>query len=146
MRANIENQKQNPPNPLLHNSPLEGRTRNLFQGGIQNPNTKHSNTITLILDGINDPGNLGTIIRTADWYGISHIICSLDTVDCYNSKVLMATMGSFVRVHVEYRDLEEYLVSIIAKNEAIQVSDVSGHGLLHPKGTSNPSQRGATSQ
>jgi RNA methyltransferase, TrmH family len=74
---------------------------------------KQSN-LTLILDGINDPGNLGTIIRTADWYGISHIICSLDTVDCYNSKVLMATMGSFVRVHVEYRDLEEYLCSVIS--------------------------------
>jgi TrmH family RNA methyltransferase len=73
---------------------------------------QQKNWLTLILDGINDPGNLGTIIRTADWYGISRIICSLDTVDCYNPKVLMATMGSFTRVYVEYCDLEEYLVSV----------------------------------
>jgi RNA methyltransferase, TrmH family len=65
--------------------------------------------LIVILDHINDPGNLGTIIRTADWYGISQIICSTDTVDCYNPKVLMATMGSFTRVSVFYTDLEEYL-------------------------------------
>ncbi len=91
---------------------------------------QQKNWLTLILDGINDPGNLGTIIRTADWYGISCIICSLDTVDCYNPKVLMATMGSFTRVYVEYRDLESFLGSVIAKNEAIQISEVSEHGLL----------------
>lgn len=80
----------------------------------KNPTLQHSDNLTLILDGINDPGNLGTIIRIADWYGISRIICSLDTVDCYNPKVLMATMGSFTRVYVEYRDLEEYLCSVIS--------------------------------
>jgi TrmH family RNA methyltransferase len=80
--------------------------------------------LTLILDGINDPGNLGTIIRTADWYGISHIICSLDTVDCYNPKVLMATMGSFTRVHVEYREIEEYLSQL--KNQKIYGAYLDG--------------------
>lgn len=74
----------------------------------QYESSKKSDWLTLILDGINDPGNLGTIIRIADWYGVSHIIASMDTVDCYNPKVIMATMGSFTRVHVEYRDLEEY--------------------------------------
>ncbi len=64
--------------------------------------------LTLVLDGINDPGNLGTIIRTADWYGIKNIIASKDTVDYYNSKVIMASMGSFVRVNVFYEDLEEF--------------------------------------
>jgi TrmH family RNA methyltransferase len=50
------------------------------------------NELVIVLDSINDPGNLGTIIRIADWYGITHIIASTDTVDMYNSKVLMATM------------------------------------------------------
>ncbi len=70
------------------------------------------NELILILDSINDPGNLGTIIRIADWYGISQIVVSPDTVDVYNSKVLMATMGSFTRVSICYTDLEEYLVSV----------------------------------
>jgi TrmH family RNA methyltransferase len=65
--------------------------------------------IVLVLDGINDPGNLGTIIRTADWYGVKTIIASHNTVDIYNPKVIMATMGSFSRVQVHYRDLSEYL-------------------------------------
>ena len=73
---------------------------------------------TLVLDGINDPGNLGTIIRTADWYGITHIVCSLDTVDYYSTKVIMATMGSFTRVTVEYRDLEEYFLELLEKGGA----------------------------
>jgi TrmH family RNA methyltransferase len=57
------------------------------------------------LDGIQDPGNLGTIIRLADWFGIEQIICSEDTVDFYNPKVIQATMGSFTRVNVVYTDL-----------------------------------------
>jgi len=63
----------------------------------------------LVLDGIQDPGNLGTIIRLADWFGIEQIICSEDTVDFYNPKVIQATMGSFTRVNMVYRDLTEYL-------------------------------------
>lgn len=65
--------------------------------------------VQLILDGIQDPGNLGTIIRLADWFGISQIICSEDTVDFYNPKVIQASMGSFVRVNIVYQNLEEYL-------------------------------------
>ena len=68
--------------------------------------------LILILDRINDPGNLGTIIRIADWYGILEIICSSDTVDCYNPKVLMATMGSFTRVSIYYTDLDRYLSEV----------------------------------
>jgi len=70
-----------------------------------------SKQIVLMLDGINDPGNLGTIIRTADWFGIHHIICSPDTVDLYNPKTVQATMGSIARVNVYYRDLKEILSS-----------------------------------
>lgn len=66
-------------------------------------------SIQLILDGVQDPGNLGTIIRLADWFGIEQIICSNDTVDVYNPKVIQATMGSFLRVNVFYTDLEDYL-------------------------------------
>jgi len=61
--------------------------------------------MTLALDGIRDPGNMGTMIRTADWFGIKRIICSPDSVDVYNPKVVQATMGSFSRVSVFYTDL-----------------------------------------
>lgn len=64
--------------------------------------------IILVLDDINDPGNLGTIIRTADWYGVTHIVASEHTVDVYNPKVIMASMGSFSRVNVTYENLAEY--------------------------------------
>lgn len=65
--------------------------------------------IQLVLDGIQDPGNLGTIIRLADWFGIEQIICSDDTVDFYNPKVIQASMGSFTRVNLMYCNLVEYL-------------------------------------
>lgn len=64
---------------------------------------------TLALDGIQDPGNLGTIIRTADWFGVSKIICSHNTVDCFNTKVIQSTMGSIFRVPIFYLDLEATL-------------------------------------
>lgn len=65
--------------------------------------------LILALDGVRDPGNLGTIIRLCDWFGIRHLVCSEDTVDCYNSKVVQATMGSIARVNIIYTDLLEYL-------------------------------------
>ncbi|UXE68018.1 MAG: RNA methyltransferase [Chryseotalea sp. WA131a] len=67
------------------------------------------NEYALILDDIRDPGNLGTIIRTADWYGIDKIIASEKTADFYNPKVISATMGSFCRVQLYYANLVEYL-------------------------------------
>lgn len=69
---------------------------------------KIGDTLVLALDGINDPGNLGTIIRTADWYGISTIVCSPDTVDVYNPKVINASKGSFTRLQVLYEDLSNF--------------------------------------
>ncbi|MDX3774658.1 RNA methyltransferase [Chromatiaceae bacterium AAb-1] len=63
----------------------------------------------LVLDQINDPGNLGTIIRIADWYGIRHIVCSADTTDCYSPKVIAAAKGSFLRVTVHYQPLPALL-------------------------------------
>lgn len=72
-------------------------------------NTNPNKELVLALDGIQDPGNMGTIIRLADWYGIRNIICSADTVDIYNPKTVQATMGAIARVKVNYTDLESYL-------------------------------------
>ena len=69
-------------------------------------------SLTIVLDGIQDPGNLGTIIRTADWFGITQIVASEDTVDVYNPKVIGATMGSFMRVQVSYKNLAAWLPTI----------------------------------
>lgn len=65
--------------------------------------------LSLALDGIRDPGNLGTIIRICDWFGIEQLICSQDTVDCFNPKVVQATMGSLTRVNIIYTDLDSFL-------------------------------------
>ncbi len=65
--------------------------------------------LIVALDGVRDPGNLGTIIRLCDWFGVSTLICSKDTVDCFNPKVVQATMGSITRVNIHYLDLELFL-------------------------------------
>ncbi|MDP3352947.1 MAG: RNA methyltransferase [Flavobacteriaceae bacterium] len=70
-----------------------------------------SNNLVVALDTINDPGNLGTIIRLCDWFGLEQIICSKDTVDCYNPKVVQSTMGSLTRVQLFYTDLKEFISS-----------------------------------
>ena len=66
-------------------------------------------SLVLALDDVRDPGNMGTIIRLCDWFGIEQLICSLETVDCFNPKVVQATMGSLTRVQIVYTDLEAYL-------------------------------------
>lgn len=82
--------------------------------------------VQLVLDGIQDPGNLGTIIRLADWFGIEQIICSNDTVDFYNPKVIQASMGSFTRVNMVYCDLVEYL----SETENINIgTDMEGENI-----------------
>lgn len=85
-------------------------------------------SIQLILDGIQDPGNLGTIIRLADWFGIEQIVCSNDTVDVYNPKVIQATMGSFLRVNVVYTDLEDYFKDY---QFPILGTDMDGENIYH---------------
>ena len=70
--------------------------------------------LALALDGIQDPGNLGTIIRTCDWFGVHDIICSQDTADCYNPKVVQATMGSISRVNLIYINLPQMLDNLPA--------------------------------
>ncbi len=86
---------------------------------------KPSNNLTLVLDGVQDPGNLGTIIRTCDWFGVHDIICSPNTADCYNPKVVQATMGALARVRVHYADLPKWLSEL-----SLQPSPVNIYGTL----------------
>jgi TrmH family RNA methyltransferase len=95
--------------------------------------------LSLALDGIQDPGNLGTIIRIADWFGIKHIFCSEDTVDAWNPKVVQATMGSIARVNIFYINLSEFLDTLPAgfpvygtllDGENIYTQPLTPHGLI----------------
>lgn len=87
------------------------------------------NNLVVALDGIRDPGNLGTIIRLCDWFGVETLICSLDTVDCYNSKVVQATMGSIARVNIQYLDLPVFLKEI---NSHIKIGTfLEGEDIFH---------------
>ena len=76
---------------------------------IPTPKKIMSDGLILALDDIRDPGNLGTIIRLCDWFGISNLICSLETADCYNPKVVQASMGSLSRVNINYIDLQDFI-------------------------------------
>ena len=75
------------------------------------PELQFQNHFTLMLDGIQDPGNMGTIVRIADWFGITQIVASKDTADCYNPKAVQSSMGSIARVHVWYEELPTLLVN-----------------------------------
>ena len=82
----------------------------VFKKQIINQKSQITNgELTLALDGIQDPGNLGPIIRTCDWFGVKNIVCSNDTADCYNPKVVQATMGALTRVQLTYTDLVPFL-------------------------------------
>ena len=76
---------------------------------IYEPNPINESQLIVALDDIRDPGNLGTIIRLCDWFGIHDLVCSHSTVDCYNPKVVQATMGSLTRVNITYLELEAFL-------------------------------------
>ena len=89
------------------------------------------------LDGVRDPGNLGTIIRLCDWFGVKQLLCSKDTVDCYNEKVVQATMGSIARVEVIYGDLAEEISKLdlpvfgtFMNGENIYETSLSSKGIL----------------
>jgi len=86
--------------------------------------------LTIALDAINDPGNLGTIIRLCDWFGITQLVCSKDTVDCYNQKVVQASMGSLTRVSIHYTDLENYITK---SNLDTFIADMDGENVYKTK-------------
>lgn len=92
------------------------------------PTEKEQNSanFTLALDEVNDPGNLGTIIRLCDWFGITELVCSKNTVDCYNQKVVQSTMGSLTRVHISYVDLPSYLKETPL---AVYTADMDGENI-----------------
>lgn len=86
--------------------------------------------LTLALDGVQNPGNLGTIIRLADWFGIEDILCTKECADCYNPKVVQATMGAILRVRVHYvDDLAAMLVSLRDKGTAIYGTLLDGQSI-----------------
>ncbi len=85
--------------------------------------------LTLVLDKIQDPGNLGTIIRIADWFGIENIICSANSVDVYNSKVIQATMGSIFRVNIHYKNITDFLLNIKNKNIPVYGTFINGQNI-----------------
>jgi TrmH family RNA methyltransferase len=76
---------------------------------IPKPEPLHDSGLIVALDAVRDPGNLGTIMRLCDWFGVCQLICSNDTADCFNPKVVQATMGSLARVQVHYLSLSDFL-------------------------------------
>ncbi len=88
-----------------------------------------ANQLVLALDSIQDPGNLGTIIRIADWFGIHHIVCSPDTADVFSPKVVQATMGALARVKVHYTDLEAWLRTQAASNIPLYGTFLDGENM-----------------
>ena len=87
----------------------------------------HSTDFVLALDGIKDPGNMGTIIRLADWFGVNHILCTSDSVDQYNPKVVQSAMGSISRVNLHYGNLVQMLTQL--ETHKIYACDLNGESI-----------------
>ncbi len=106
---NVPNRNVISENELKKISALSNPNNSLAVFQIPKEEKIDENGLIVALDSVRDPGNLGTIIRLCDWFGIKNLICSEDTVDLYNPKVLQATMGSVTRVTVSYLDLKQFL-------------------------------------
>ncbi|PCH96554.1 MAG: RNA methyltransferase [Bacteroidetes bacterium] len=100
---------------------------------------KKLSALTLVLDNISDPGNMGSIIRTADWFGVQNIVCSMNCTDIYNSKVVQASMGSISRVKVHYTDLVPFvkgckdafaIYGLVVGGKSINKEQIAGDTLL----------------
>lgn len=111
------------PNQVLATSEIPNQS-------IQNINFED---LILVLDDIQDPGNFGTIIRTAEWFGIKNIICSNSCVDQYNPKVIQATMGSFLRIRIHYTGLENFFKNEVPKNINIYGALLCGKNIYKQK-------------
>lgn len=85
----------------------------------------------LLLDDVKDPGNLGTIIRSADWFGIKEVVCSSTSADVYNPKVVQASMGAMFRSKITYTDLPEYVTRLKAENFTIYAADMKGENAFN---------------
>ncbi len=106
----------------------------VFEKKKEDHNIRTSGKYTLVLDDIQDPGNLGTIIRTADWFGIEHIVCSLNTVDMYNSKVVQSTMASLARVNIVYENIVLWLTARKEIEKIAATLDGTPLGVYKPSG------------
>lgn len=93
--------------------------------------------LSLVLDSIQDPGNLGTIVRLADWFGIKNLICSEDSADLYNPKTVQATMGSLVRVKVHYLPLKDFLSGVRKRNIPVYGTFLEGENIYQTALTAN---------
>ncbi|GGF61173.1 TrmH family RNA methyltransferase [Wenyingzhuangia marina] len=113
-------------NELKKISVLKSPNKVLGLFKIPSEKTSQDNGLKVVLDTINDPGNLGTIIRLCDWFGVKELICSKDTVDCYNTKVVQSTMGSLTRVVVKYVDLIPYLKDT---QQPVYITDMEGENV-----------------
>lgn len=91
--------------------------------------TASAERLSLALDGVQNPGNLGTIIRLADWFGVEDIFCSPDTADCFNPKVVQATMGAILRVKVHYLPLADFLARTVAAGTPIYGTMLDGENI-----------------
>lgn len=89
--------------------------------------------LSLVLDGVQDPGNVGTILRLADWFGIRDVICSVHSADCFNPKVVQATMGAIARVRVHYMDLEAFLAEAEAKGIPVYGTFLDGDSIYETR-------------
>ncbi|MEZ4801924.1 MAG: RNA methyltransferase [Gelidibacter sp.] len=96
-------------NELKKISNLKSPNKALALFKIPSAKSIDNSQLIVALDDVRDPGNLGTVIRLCDWFGVQHLVCSSATVDCFNPKVVQATMGSLTRVSIHYLDLEEFL-------------------------------------
>lgn len=103
---------------------VERRVMNVARGGL-----------VLALDHLQDPGNMGTIMRTADWFGVRHIVCSPDTASCYNPKVVQASMGAVFRTRVDYVDLPQWLATC---DMAVYGASLQGRPLPEVKRPNGP--------
>ncbi len=114
------------------------KTPNKFIAVFRKPaSVDYTEKFSLVLDGVQDPGNMGTILRLADWFGIQTIICSSDTVDVYNSKVVQSSMGAIFRIEVIYTNLLSFLESstqpkygALLNGESYKSIDYKPNGLL----------------
>ena len=93
------------------------------------PSKAAADRLSLALDGVQNPGNLGTIIRLADWFGVEDIFCSEDTADCFNPKVVQATMGAILRVRVHYLPLAEFLRRTVESGVAVYGTMLDGDNI-----------------
>lgn len=124
---------------LQHPQEVIALFRITYPASADNISAIANSDLVLALDGVQDPGNLGTIIRIADWFGISTIVCSPATADAFNPKVVQATMGSIARVNIIYRDMIDFLDSLpsdtpiygtLLDGENIYAQELSPNGVI----------------